>query len=93
MVGPLLELQVAGRPPPLAGRPRAKWSRRNTGRPPLFRILPGVYITDMWLKVGNSNSRVFNIAFEEEGQKWKVELLAGHELLGSSQVCTSQICG
>ena len=34
------------------------------GRPPLFRGLPSVYITDMWLKVGNTNPKVFNIGPE-----------------------------
>ena len=47
----------------------------------------------MWLKVQEKGSKRFNISPEERGQKGQVTLMAGHELLGASQVCTSQICG
>ena len=47
----------------------------------------------MWLKFQESRSKGFNISPEGGGQKGQVELMAGHELLGSSHVCTTQICG
>ena len=42
----------------------SKGSKGINGRPPLFSGLPCVYITNMWLKVGNTNPRVFNISPE-----------------------------
>ena len=42
----------------------SKGSHRITGRPYDIGGLPGVYITNMWLKVQENGPRVFNIGLE-----------------------------
>ena len=93
MAGQFLELQVASWLPPMAGRPRVKrvkvikWPATTDRCPPRCpQHNPVVQNCQLY-------NRRENKPFLRRVQKGQVELLAGHQLLVSSHVCTTQISG